>query len=131
MWIDQIEKLENKLLKLKKKLLSNAAMHVSQPQYIDDRYIYVKNLVKEVGKEAKVHWLFECGCEYKGPRYLWYGRKQCKIHKEPAAFEEIFCPCGKSFWIFTNGRSPVLCDDCIENNKIAWTKEMAIIDKKT
>ncbi|MCP3923014.1 MAG: hypothetical protein GY714_10550 [Desulfobacterales bacterium] len=72
----------------------------------------------------KVHWVFECGCNYEGEYYLFYGRRQCKIHKKPAAFEEIICPCGNRYWIFTNGRSPIFCDSCRdENNKYSRHEE--------
>ncbi|MCP4161184.1 MAG: hypothetical protein GY760_14010 [Deltaproteobacteria bacterium] len=60
-----------------------------------------------------VHWVFVCGCEYRGKKYLLKYKIVCLTHfKELKGYKKICKTCGKSFEVGIKMGSTRHCDDC-------------------
>ncbi|MCP3924828.1 MAG: hypothetical protein GY714_19800 [Desulfobacterales bacterium] len=66
--------------------------------------------------EGDVHWVFNCGCEYKGQRYRVKNKRICIKHGESLSMEYKICQekkCGVTFEVGPKYGARVFCDDCI------------------
>ncbi|MCP3921705.1 MAG: hypothetical protein GY714_03880 [Desulfobacterales bacterium] len=75
--------------------------------------------------DGNVHWVFDCGCEYKGQRYRVNNKRVCLKHGEDLKSDFKVCQdkkCGVTFKVGPRHGTRVFCDDCIEKRRDSHSK---------
>lgn len=79
------------------------------------------DIAKPRKKRKTVRWVFECGCEYVGPRYK---SRECKKHQAPFAYEIVICEgCGEAVKVGPKGFGVKYCPECKKKRVAVQRKE--------
>lgn len=83
-------------------------------------------------REGFVHWIFLCGCTYKGQRYRIKNRRVCMEHGEPLKSELKICQdtkCGTTFKVGPKYGARVFCDECLIKRRESHFKKRRLRKK--
>ncbi len=105
-------------------------LNVSDMTFLHKKTIVQSNMDVKVSKRENklrcVHWLFKCGCEYKGQRYRFKNKRVCMKHGESLMLVYKVCQdkkCGVTFKVGPEFSARIFCDDCIGKRRESHFKK--------